>query len=192
MLPTMKTAATFLALALNFAAALPVRAQIFRPQTTNGIVLGGIAGAIIGNNSGDHNGTRGALIGAAIGGILGSASADEPARRAPAPIASGSVRPNPILGPVLLGGITGAIIGNNSGGHNPWRGAAIGAGTGYVLGRITEAPPRRTVVVAPPTSVIYANQSAVAPAPQNVTIINNYYSNAPVPVMSGANAMFGR
>jgi hypothetical protein len=182
----MKTAVALLALSL--VATLPVRAQIFRPETARGIALGGIAGAIIGNNSGDRDGARGALIGAAIGGLLGSASADAPVRRAPVPVGYIPARPDSILGPVLLGGVTGAIIGHNSGGHNPWRGAAIGAGTGYLLGRITEAPPHRTVVPAP---VVYVTQPATAPAPQNVTIINNYYF-APATPMSAANAMFGR
>jgi uncharacterized membrane protein len=36
----------------------------------------------------------------------------------------------------LIGGLAGAIIGNNSGSlnHNAWRGAAIGAGTGLLIG----------------------------------------------------------
>jgi outer membrane lipoprotein SlyB len=188
----MKTAASLLLLA--FAAVLPARAQLFRPETVNGAVLGGIAGAIIGNNNGNHNGGQGALIGAAAGALLGSASADARDRRASVPYTYVPSRPNPVLGPVLLGGLTGAIIGNNSGGHNPWRGAAIGAGTGYVLGRIAgeRVAPRRVVTYTPAAVVVYASAPAVTPAPQSVTIINNYYYSTPVTPLSDANAMFGR
>lgn len=51
------------------------RAQVFRPETVNGAVLGGLAGAVIGNNSGDlhHNGARGAAFGAVAGALIGSA-----------------------------------------------------------------------------------------------------------------------
>jgi uncharacterized protein YcfJ len=47
------------------------------------------------------------------------------------------LRPEAVRG-AALGGVAGAIIGNNSGAlrHNTWRGAAIGAGTGLVLGSI--------------------------------------------------------
>ena len=191
----MKTSLLPLLALSSLAAALPAQAQIFRPQTINGAVLGGIAGAIIGNNSGDHNGGRGALIGAVAGGLLASAAGDEQAHRAQAPYAP--ARANPVLGPVLLGGIAGAIIGNNSGSHNPWRGAAIGAG--YILHRISEHEPRRPVFYPPApvaavyasAPVVYASAPNVAPAPQSVTIINNYYY-APATPMSEANAMFGR
>ena len=195
----MKTINTLLTLAL--VASLPARAQVFRPQTVNGAVLGSIAGAIIGNNSGDHNGARGALIGAAAGALLGSISADEPARRAPvpAPVVYAPARPSPLFGPVLIGGVTGAVIGNNSGRHNPWRGAAIGAGAGYVLYHIITPPAPRRVVGPPPPAVVvyepspvYSVASAPPPAPQSVTIINNYYYNTPATAMSHVNAMFGR
>jgi len=184
------TAAAFLALTL--AAVQPARAQIFRPETARGLALGAIAGAVIGNNSGDlgHNAWRGPASGAAVGGILGSAAADEHARRMPAPATP--VR-DP-LGPVLLGGIAGAIIGHNSGGHNPWRGAVIGAGAGYVLGQLGEPERRRVstpVYVAAPTPVVYAAPAA-APVPPSVTIINNYYGPVTVSPLGDANAMFGR
>lgn len=44
-------------------------------------------------------------------------------------------RPEAVNGAVL-GGIAGAVIGNNSGSlhHNAWKGAAIGAGAGLILG----------------------------------------------------------
>jgi hypothetical protein len=198
----MKTRTAAALLALTLAAVQPARAQIFRPETARGLALGAIAGAVIGNNSGDlgHNAWRGAALGAAVGGILGSTAADEHARRTQVPVAP--FRPaapaRDPLGPVLLGGIAGAIIGNNSGGHNPWRGAVIGAGAGYVLGQLGE-PERWRVstpvyVAAPvvaPSPVVYAAPAA-APAPQSVTIINNYYGPVTVSPLGDANAMFGR
>lgn len=100
---------------------------------------------------------------------------------------------------LLLGALAGGIIGNNSGEfrHSGWRGAAWGAGLGWLLGAVVDAN-RRPVTYAYPNvaSVVPAASAApVAPAPaattaQPVTIINNYYGNAAP--MSGANALFGR
>ena len=101
--------------------------SVRRNLTTNGAVLGGLAGAIIGNNSGHGNGAQGALIGAAAGAILGSAAAD--AQGAP-PYRGG----DPVVGGAVFGGITGAIIGNNSGHGNGGKGALIGAAAGAILG----------------------------------------------------------
>src|SRR5207302_1055341 len=89
----------------------------------------------------------------------------------------------------LLGGIAGGIIGHNSGGnwrHDGWRGAAWGAGAGWLLGSIIDAnygygyhgydgygsygygyP--RTVVTAQPQPVAVQSAPAAAPAPQQVT-----------------------
>lgn len=93
---------------------------------------------------------------------------------------------------LFWGGITGAIIGHNSHRHNAWRGAAIGAGAGLVLGSILDSSAEREVAY----EQAYTPEPAPAPAPttaapQNVTIINNYY-NAPASSMSSANSMFGR
>jgi uncharacterized membrane protein len=111
-----------------------------------GALVGGLAGAIIGNNSRGHNGARGAAIGAASGLLLGSIadanavrstpvydsvySSDVP-HSAPAAYVSGG---NRAVQGALIGGLAGAIIGNNSRGHNGARGAVIGATTGLVLG----------------------------------------------------------
>lgn len=97
---------------------------------------------------------------------------------------------------LLLGALAGGIIGHNSGDfrHNGWRGAAWGAGTGWLLGSIVDAN-RRAVgsdaapAVVPAASVVPAQPAAQA-QPQQVTIINNYY-NTSTP-MSAANGMFGR
>ena len=98
----------------------------------------------------------------------------------------------------MLGALAGGIIGNNSGEfrHNGWRGAAWGAGLGWVLGSVADANRRAVVYDRAPVSVTPASalqyaQPVAQPAPQPVTIINNNYYNAPSP-MSGANSLFGR
>lgn len=94
-----------------------------------------------------------------------------------------------------LGALAGGIIGNNSGDfrHNGWRGAAWGAGAGWLLGSVVDANRRYEGYTGVPVTVAPAAQAtpAVAPqaAPQQVTIINNYYNTSP---MSGANSLFGR
>lgn len=99
---------------------------------------------------------------------------------------------------LVLGAVAGGIIGNNSGSlhHSGWRGAAWGAGIGWLLGSIADAN-RRPVPYATAPAVVYQPTAtltapATAPAssaPQQVTIINNYYNSSP---MSGANSLFGR
>jgi hypothetical protein len=99
-------------------------------------------------------------------------------------------------GGLWLGALAGGIIGHNSGEfrHNGWRGAAWGAGAGWLLGTVLDAN-RRAVAYESPMVVQQAPvvQTPAAPAaqPQNVTIINNYY-NAPATPMSSANTLFGR
>lgn len=94
---------------------------------------------------------------------------------------------------LLLGALAGGIIGNNSGEfrHNGWRGAAWGAGLGWLLGSVADANRRATVYQAAPAvqTVPVQAQPAAAPA-QPITIINNYY-NSSTP-MSSANGLFGR
>lgn len=98
---------------------------------------------------------------------------------------------------LVLGALAGGIIGNNSSAfhHSGLRGAAWGAGVGWLLGAVADAnrPPvvyRSAPVVAQPAQVTTAQpQAAPAAQPQQVTIINNYYNGSP---MSGANTLFGR
>jgi hypothetical protein len=97
---------------------------------------------------------------------------------------------------LLLGALAGGIIGHNSGEfrHNGWRGAAWGAGLGWLLGSVADAHRRPAAyptapVVMPQPQVMPAAQPA-APAPQQVTIINNYYNSGSP--MSAANGLFGR
>jgi uncharacterized protein YcfJ len=211
----MKTMISLLALSL---AALPAQAQLFTPSTVGGAALGAVAGGVIGNNTGSRNGTQGAVIGALAGGLIGSVHARSQRETSPyhyntggpsyyyssgssyAPPAyhhaSPSARPSHTATTTLLGGVAGAIIGHNNG-RRGWEGAAIGAGAGYLLGRLSE--PSR---VHQPVSrgyrpyAYYRQPEAVvvtAPArqPQQITIINNYYGGASTP-MSNANSMFGR
>jgi outer membrane lipoprotein SlyB len=208
---------TIVGLALSLLALVPVKAQVFRPETVNGAVLGGIAGAVIGNNSGDlhHNAWKGAAIGTVAGALIGSAVADsnDYHRRTQVPVPSGYYsgyysyrpynhaygyrsyyRPSYASRGLLLGGITGAIIGNNSHHHNAWRGAAWGAGAGLVLGALADEESRyyddRVVVVPAASEPAATPATAPAQSPQNVTIINNYYGNSSP--MGTANGMFGR
>jgi membrane associated rhomboid family serine protease len=206
---------TTIAFALALLALAPAQAQIFRPESVGGVVLGGIAGAVIGHNSGslNHNAWQGAAIGAGTGLLLGSIIGESryqntwSGTQVPAPGAyvyrdapyyydDGPAdvydRPDYAATGTLLGGIAGAIIGNNSRGHNAWRGAAIGAGAGYLLGSIAENNARRREAAAAQVVVARPAPAAATPAPQNVTVINNYNGNtAPAP-MAQANALFGR
>jgi len=91
-----------------------------------------------------------------------------------------------------LGALAGGIIGHNNGSNNALRGAAWGAGAGWLLGSIADANRRPAVYRSAPAAVAQPVQAAApaqAPAPQQVTIINNYYNSSP---MSGANSLFGR
>ena len=100
---------------------------------------------------------------------------------------------------ILLGALAGGIIGNNSGafGHSGLRGAVWGAGAGLVLGSVVDAQRAREAYARPAApTVVYAPAAApaavsapVPAAPQQVTIINNYYGASP---MSAANSLFGR
>jgi outer membrane lipoprotein SlyB len=98
---------------------------------------------------------------------------------------------------LLLGGIAGAIIGNNSGDldNNPWRGAAIGAGAGWLLGAIADERARardrgQDIVYSRDTETPIAPPAPASAVPQTVIINNNYYGT-PSP-MTSANTLFGR
>lgn len=103
------------------------------------------------------------------------------------------------LGGALFGGLAGAIIGNNSGRGNGARGAAIGAVTGLILGSIADdvheqrvyTPADRRLRSARYYEPVPSEQPApAAAAPQQVTIINNYYATPAS--MAAANTLFGR
>lgn len=212
----MKTTVSVLTLAL--AAAIPVQAQMFRPETVSGAVLGGVAGAIIGNNSGrGGHGWEGAAYGVAAGALLGSAVGQSRERstyqgtQVPVPVYSYanapvyrtspvyretvSSRPNYAATGTLLGGIAGAIIGHNDGRHG-WEGAAYGAGAGLLLGAIAENQARKNEAAASAIADLTAAQSAApAAASMQPVIVNNYYGSSSTTAttpMSTANGLFGR
>ena len=208
---------TLLSLGLAALALTSVQAQVFGPGLANGALLGGIAGAVIGHNSGSlsHNGWQGAAIGAGVGALLGAASDANSARYdtgvyAPgggyvyrdAPVRFGGYGGSAAADGLFLGALAGGIIGHNRGfshGRDGWRGAAWGAGAGWLLGSVLDANygsygsygygyPR--AVVMPPAQPVVVQSAPAAAAPQQVTIINNYYGNATP--MAQANALFGR
>ena len=81
----------------------------------------------------------------------------------------------------VLGGVAGAIIGNNSGGRHAGEGAIIGAVAGALIGNAADNSRSRTVYVqsAPPCptpapQVVYVQQAAPVPVQQVV-----YYQQAP-------------
>jgi uncharacterized protein YcfJ len=147
------------------ALASQLQAQLFSSESWNGTVLGGIVGGIIGNNSKGRTG-EGVAIGAGAGWLLGTLVHESRRERgwyssdyvyagppigvtvagpnfgvsaaygyAPVPVYS---RPSYAWSGAALGGVTGAIIGNNSHGRTA-EGAAIGAGAGLLLGGIADA-----------------------------------------------------
>jgi hypothetical protein len=184
-----------------------------------GAIIGNNSGSL------NHNAWQGAAIGAGAGLLIGSAiDADRRDRdvwygagvaaprtyvyrNGPGYRGGSSYRSYPYSGGyyysrpnyrgtgLFLGGLTGAIIGNNSRAfhHDAWRGAAWGSGLGYIVGAIADDNVRyRTAVVERPVYI----QSPATPAPavtqpQQITIINNYY-NAPATPMASANGLFGR
>lgn len=193
------------------------QAQIFRPEAIHGAAVGAIAGAIIGNHSGSfgHDGLRGAAWGAGIGLITGQIAGDARAERdwrgtrvPPYRSDGGRYSRGPVYGVdrgplaweqprtpgdgLVLGAIAGAVIGNNSGifGHRGDRGAAWGAGIGYILGAIAQDNARVRAVPSP-VRVIEVPAAAAPTPPQQITIINNYY-NTPATAMTPANQLFGR
>jgi hypothetical protein len=98
-----------------------------------------------------------------------------------------------------LGALAGAIIGNNSGslGHNAWRGAAWGAGAGWLLGTIADVNRRAIVsraqpqVVALPPVQQGSGPAPVVVVPQSAGVMTNVSPPAASP-MREANALFGR
>src|SRR5258708_4919236 len=205
---------------------LSAQAQVFRPEAVSGAVLGGVAGAIIGNNSGGlrHNGWAGAAIGAGAGLLIGNAigESNERATQVPPPYPYVSrdynygyapygdtvyysdstpsyvySRPNYAATGTVLGGIAGAIIGNNSG-HRTWQGAAIGAGAGLLLGSLAEQDARSREAYAAQQSVVQiqaqprATQRVSASAATSSDTAYNAPPSAPVTPMSNANSLFAR
>lgn len=200
--------------------AIPVRAQLFGPESLGGALLGGVAGGIIGHNSSRHT-AEGIAIGAGAGLVLGALAGDARREREcyydragyayayPDYYGCSYRRPSYALSGAVLGGVAGGIIGHNSGGQTA-EGAAIGAGAGLLLGGLAEQSARRRDaarfnasrrVVYPTVSYSSAPTTAVSgevqvgspDPPQSAT------GSAPLPAgntssaaMRGANSLFGR
>ena len=90
-----------------------------------------------------------------------------------------------------LGAVAGGILGHNSGdlGHNAWRGAALGAGAGLLLGSVVEAsraaPASYREIPPPAPSVTVVRPPASVP----VRVVRPAGEASP---LAEANALFGR
>jgi len=96
---------------------------------------------------------------------------------------------------LFWGGLLGAILGHNSGslGHNAWRGAAYGAGVGYLLGAIGDSEAREhDGVRAVPQPRIPDESVAGEPAPAPTAPPSVRTRPPATNAMSAANALFGR
>ncbi|HEU5081243.1 MAG TPA: YMGG-like glycine zipper-containing protein [Opitutaceae bacterium] len=196
----------FLCLAALLCASVS-RAELFRPETVNGAVIGGVAGAIIGNNSGHGNAVRGAVIGGLAGGLIGSAVADSHDHR------RGYYSPRRDYGNVRIG--VGVGYGSPYWGHRyayrggyhryPYSRYGFGHGRGYWAPYtsiyysaplyssyayddyyVTEAAPRTVAVPVPSTpapqityqpSAAPQTSNAQPTTTQNASVINNYYNS---------------
>jgi hypothetical protein len=101
--------------------------------------------------------------------------------------------PNYAADGLWLGALAGGIIGHNSGslGRDAWRGAAWGAGLGWLLGTVADA---NRVMVTPSPSVIAAPNpvQTFVPAPAIAMPAPVAVPAAPPSAMGAANALFGR
>jgi len=193
----MKTALLLLA---TLVAASSVNAQVYRPQLRHGhgghghrplVVVRHVPGYWHGPHGfsygfgiGYRGGYRSPLPGYYPGYDYGYYPYADYRTASPASAAAGGL---------WLGALAGGIIGHNSGAfrHDAWRGAAWGAGLGWLVGSAVDAN-RRVIANQTAATQAYANgMQTQAQPPQQVTVINNYY-NAPVTPMSGANSLFGR
>jgi YmgG-like glycine-zipper protein len=201
-----------LSLGLALLALAPLRGQILGPGATQGAFLGGIAGAVIGHESGSlsHRGWQGAAIGAGVGLLIGAAA--DANRPRPASYAGGASEyggyyyGGAAYDGLILGSLVGGIAGRHvvgGGGYRGWRGAAWGAGAGWLLGSIFEANkfyaagydgpaysyPRFSAVTTAP---VYALAPVATATVQPVTGINHDQSSGVESPMAPANSLFGR
>ncbi|MGV3772544.1 MAG: YMGG-like glycine zipper-containing protein [Verrucomicrobiales bacterium] len=178
------------------------QAQFFSREALGGAALGGIIGGVVGHNNGRKT-AEGAAIGAGAGLLIGAITHEARRERgyysepAPAPSYSSYHRPNYAVAGAVVGGVAGGVIGHNNGRHTA-EGIAIGAGAGLLLGGVAEYHARRRELIYPPAPVTYVQTPTVVttvpvqvqPAPQQITVINNYYSQPAA--MNSANSLFGR
>jgi hypothetical protein len=190
---------TFVSLGLAVLTLTSAQAQVFRPRA----VIGALPGRIAGDHSGDvrHRDWRGAGGGyfyrhqpvysgyRSYGGFYRGWGDGYYGYVDFAPASGYYGYVSGAANGLWLGALAGGIIGHNSGSfrHDAWRGAAWGAGLGWLLGSMADAN-RPAVAYQTPMS---ATAPAPAPSPQQVTIINNYYGASATP-MTAANSLFGR
>jgi uncharacterized membrane protein len=98
---------------------------------------------------------------------------------------------------LLLGALAGGVIGHNSGDlrHNGWRGAAIGAGLGYLLGSVAEHNARQREAreaQTPVTQTAPANAAPAAPATDAPAVTAPVATPSSGSSMSAANSLCGR
>ena len=203
-----------------------VQAQLFTPESFAGAAVGGVAGGVIGHN---HHGqtAEGAAIGAGVGWLLGSIAHQERAVYARRDYGGGDphyydpyargyefrgyapYRPHRASRPnygglgMILGGVTGGIIGHNHHGQTA-EGVAIGAGAGLLLGTIAEDVARereaRRAVERARAREIAAEEARAAVRIQAVAplVEDRAVERAPVKrslptgEMAAANRLFGR
>jgi hypothetical protein len=148
---------------LSLCAALPLRAQLFSPESVGGAAFGGLAGALI---AGPHHAGAGAAIGAGAGFLLGAVAHEERRPYYYDPY----YYPSPYYGSYSY--------------YGPYRGY-------YSYGPYVYTPTAAYYVsdVQPPSSQ-NATQAKTEPAPSTETY--STYSTQPSSPMSAANALFGR
>lgn len=176
------------------------KAELFSPESLTGGAIGAVAGAIIGHNNNRHGG-EGALIGAGVGLLAGSVVNERNRSYGH----SGGYYSSPGYGHVSVGYSSHSsrhypshryYHGHNR--HSYWGPSfSVGYGFGYrpsYYARPYYAPAYSTPAYTQPViiqqPVVQQAAPAPAPAPQQVTIINNYYGSSTP--MGGVNAMFGR
>jgi hypothetical protein len=180
-------------LVLALCVGLGARAQLFTPESTSGAIFGALIGAGIGDSH-HHQAGAGAAIGAGAGFLLGAAahSANQDAAYyngygyygpGPQPYYA------PSYAPVYAPTITPSIAFYSS--RGPWCGWHGHSGVGFSVG-VGFGP---TYLYRPPPPAYYypatvvTQQRVAVPAPQQVTIVNNYYNSAP---SGSVNNLFGR
>jgi hypothetical protein len=201
-----------------------IQAQLFTPESFAGAAVGGVAGGVIGHNN-DGQTAEGAAIGAGVGWLLGSIAHQERTAREGIhysdpyyqdPYVRGyrsrghvpyrsyhASRPDYGGLGMILGGVTGGIIGHNHHGQTA-EGVAIGAGAGLLLGTIAEEVARerearhaieraRARAVAAEQTRAAARIQAVAPLPEDRAVERAPVKRSlPAGEMAAANRLFGR
>src|SRR5262245_3451753 len=188
-------------------ALLTAQAQFFSPEAWGGALFGSFIGGIAGSDC--HNGFSGsgAAIGAGVGLVAGAVAgeinrrqytSEQPFVAYPAatpyvqpgygsfypPVdaaAHAPPRPNYAVNGTLVGAMAGGLIGSAN--HYGWQGAAIGAASGLVVGRVAEAAAKNserthassTSTMAPPAGKVTPPRQAItAPQPPNVVSTANH------------------